>query len=60
MVSVFSSANDHARIISTHVAQYNEFVDYLEHSAKPSWFPDSLVHAKMNVKELLNMDPSDE
>ncbi|KAF8320163.1 uncharacterized protein EI90DRAFT_3020576 [Cantharellus anzutake] len=57
---VFNSANDHARIISTHVAQYNELVNCLERSVRPSWLPDSLKHAKMNVKELLNMDPSDE
>jgi hypothetical protein len=60
MVSVFGNANDRARIISTHVAQYNQLIDCLERSAKPSWFPDSLVHAKMSIKELLNMDPSDE
>jgi hypothetical protein len=60
MVSVFNSANDRARIISGHVAQYNELVDCLERSVRPSWLPDSLKHAKMNVKELLNMDPSDE
>ncbi|KAF8336402.1 uncharacterized protein EI90DRAFT_172170 [Cantharellus anzutake] len=60
MVSVLSSANKRARIISTQVRQYNELVDYLECSERPPWLPDSLSHTKMNVKELLQMDPSDE
>ncbi|KAF8318044.1 uncharacterized protein EI90DRAFT_3133537 [Cantharellus anzutake] len=46
MVSVFNSAKDRAHVISDQVA--------------PSWLPDSLKHTKMDVKILLNMDPSDE
>jgi hypothetical protein len=60
MVSVFNGSSDRARIITAHVSRYNMLVESLERSVRPTWLSGSLRHAKMDVEELLCMDPSDE
>src|SRR5260370_1041764 len=60
MVKLLSSANKHARVICSHVSQYNKLVDNLELSINPSWLSESLLHAKLDVNELLSLDADDE
>ncbi len=59
MVKLLSSANKHARVICSHVSQYNKLVDNLELSIKPSWLLESLLHVKLDVNELLSLDTDD-
>ena len=60
MATLLSSANKHARVIHSHVNQYNKLVNDLELSIKPSWLPESLLHVKLDVNELLSLDANDE
>lgn len=60
MVTSLSSANERARVIRSHVSQYNKLVDDLERSTRPPWLPEALVHAKLDVNELLSLDADDE
>jgi len=60
MVKLLSSANEHARVIHSHVSQYNKLVDNLKLSIKLSWLSESLLHVKLDVNELLSLDADDE
>src|SRR5258708_5408216 len=59
MVTSLSSANECARVIRSHISQYNKLVDDLEWSTRPPWLPEALVHAKLDVNELLSLDADD-
>src|SRR6266850_2007281 len=60
MVKSLSSANECARVIRSHVSQYNKLVNDLELSIKPSWLSVSLLHVKLDMNELLSLDADDE
>src|SRR5260370_38812851 len=60
MVKLLNSANKCARVIHSHVSQYNKLVNDLELSIKPSWLSVSLLHVKLDVNELLSLDADDE
>ena len=60
MVTSLSSANECARVICSHVSQYNKLVNDLESSIKPPWLLESLTHVKLDVNKLLSLDADDE
>ena len=60
MVTSLSSANERTRVICSHISQYNKLVDDLEQSTRPPWLLEALVHAKLDVNELLSLDADDE
>ena len=60
MTASMSAAKDRSRVIQTHVAHYNELVDEMDHSPQLCWFPEAMIHTKLNIKELLNLSPEDE
>ena len=59
MTASMSVAKDWSRVIQKHVVHYNELVDQMDHSSWPCWFPEAMIHTKLDVKELLNLSPED-
>src|SRR5258708_18460674 len=59
MTASMSVAKDRSRVIQKHVVHYNELVDQMDHSSRPHWFPEAMIHIKLDVKELLNLSPED-
>ncbi len=47
-------------MISSQVAHYNELVNDLNQLSQPSWMPNSMQHVRMEVDELLSLNPDDE
>jgi hypothetical protein len=60
MTSAFNASKDRSRVISSQVARYNELVNDLNRLSRPSWMPNSMQHVRMEVDELLGLNPDDE
>ena len=59
MTASMSTVKDQLRVIQKHVVHYNELVDQMDHSSRLRWFPEAMIHTKLDVKELLNLPPED-
>ena len=55
-----STVKDWSQVIQKHVVHYNELVDQMDHSSWLHWFPEAMIHTKLDVKELLNLSPEDD